>query len=499
MYLVVIGILGLVLTLSRPIYRLVDNPSLVLAATTAATLLPVLAAWLATRKVLRTLDDRPEQPGLGQAAFARGLVILQALLAICHGSILVCTDWLPLCEHTPVVGTWPLVPAVLAVMPFLVSVLLAWLALYPADRAVRQIALEVYLFRGKPVRPVWPRVNYLLYNLRHQVLFVLIPMLLILGAHDVVMRYQRPIARATGLAYAPDLLVGLAAFVVALITPEILRYVWVTQRLPDGPLRDRLMQLAAKLRLRCREILVWRTGGMIVNAAVMGVVAPLRYVLITDGMLEQMDDTKIEAVFGHEAGHVKRHHILFFLLFAFISGCAVTIFSLRTHPLARRDYALYQGLVTLFGLLLAIKWGVLFGWISRRFERQADVYGVRTLALSGLPCVQPCALHAPAGNPGSTPVAGALCSTAAHLFSDALHEVALLNGIRPEARSWRHSSISRRSRFIQELALYPARARRFEHAVGAVKVAIFGVALASGLWAAYELRIWAALLRWFGA
>jgi STE24 endopeptidase len=474
----------------------VGSPSLVLAAATAATLLPVLAAWLATRKVLRTLDDRPEQPSPGQAAFARGLVTLQALLAICHGSILVCTDWLPLCEHTPVVGTWPLVPAVLAVMPFLVSVLLAWLALYPADRAVRQIALEVYLFRGKPVRPVWPRVSYLVYNLRHQVLFVLIPMLLILGAHDVVMRYQRPIEQATRLAYAPDLLVGLAALVVALITPEILRYVWVTQRLPDGPLRDRLTQLAGKLRLRCREILVWRTGGMIVNAAVMGVVAPLRYVLITDGMLEQMDDTKIEAVFGHEAGHVKRHHILFFLLFAFISGCAVTIFSLRTHPLARRDYALYQGLVTLFGLLLAIKWGVLFGWISRRFERQADVYGVRTLALSGLPCVQPCALHAPAGNPGSTPAAGALCSTAAHLFSDALHEVALLNGIRPEARSWRHSSISLRSRFVQELALRPGRARQFERVVWAVKAAIFVTAAVGGVWAARELQIWTSLARW---
>jgi STE24 endopeptidase len=156
-------------------------------------------------------------------------------------------------------------------------------------------------------------------------------------------------------------------------------------------------------------------------------------VLITDGMLEQMDDAKIEAVFGHEAGHVKRHHILFFLLFAFISGCAVTIFSVQTFRLSRRDYALFQWLATGFGLLLAIKWGFLFGWISRRFERQADLFGVRTLALSGLPCAQPCALHTAASNPGGTPLTGALCSTAAHVFADALHEVALLNGIRPSA------------------------------------------------------------------
>ncbi len=497
MYLVVIAILGLVLTLSRPIYRLVSEPALVWSAAAGATLLPALVAALVGRRVLRQLDRHPEQPSLGQAAFSRGLVVLQGLLLLCHGGLLVGTDWMPLCERFPVIGTWPLVAGVLTILPFLVSVVLIWLALYGADRAVRQIALEVYLFRGKPVRPVWSLLHYLLYNLRHQVLFVLIPMLLILGAHDVVMRFDRPLERLTGMPYAADLLVGLAALGVALITPAILRYVWVTQRLPAGPLRDRLMYLAAKLRLRCREILVWRTGGMIVNAAVMGVVAPLRYVLITDGMLEQMNDAKIEAVFGHEAGHVKRHHILFFLLFAFVSGCAVTIFSVQTFKLARRDYALFQWVATGFGLLLAIKWGLVFGWVSRRFERQADVYGVRTLALAGMPCAQPCALHTVPGNPG-TPLTGALCSTAAHVFADALHEVALLNGIRPEARSWRHSSIASRSRFVQELALYPPRAQRFERGVGIIKAGIFVLALIAGIWAAYDLQVWTAVARWFG-
>jgi STE24 endopeptidase len=498
MFLVVLAILGLVLTLSGPIYRLVSEPALVWGAAVGATLLPALVAALVAGRVLRQLDRHPEQPSLGQAAFSRGLVLLQGLLLACHGGLLVCTNWMPLCERTPVIGTWPLVSGVLAILPFLLSVMLSWLALYSADRAVRQIALEVYLFRGKPVRPVWSLAHYLLYNLRHQVLFVLIPMLLILGAHDVAMRYERPLERLTGMPYASDLLVGLAAFVVALITPAILRHVWVTQRLPAGPLRDRLTYLAAKLRLRCREILVWRTGGMIVNAAVMGVVAPLRYVLITDGMLEQMDDTKIEAVFGHEAGHVKRHHILFFLMFAFISGCAATIFSLQTFRLARRDYALFQWLATAFGLLLAVKWGVVFGWISRRFERQADVYGVRTLALSGMPCALPCALHAAPGNPGGAPLTGALCATAAHVFADALHEVALLNGIRPEARSWRHSSIASRSQFVEELALHPPRARRFERRVNLIKAGIFVLALVSGVWAAHDLQVWATLARWFG-
>ena len=496
MYLVVIGMLALILTLSGPVYRLLADPGQIIAAVATATLLPAAVGLLVTRRVLGTLERCPDVPSRGQATFGRGMVVLQALLAVCHGGVFAFTDWRLLCDRTPVVGAWPLVPDMLALVPFLLSIVLVWLAVYPADRAVRQIALEVYLFRGRPVRPVWPLVQYVLYNLRHQVLFILVPMLLIVAADDLALRYRKAILRIVGVPHADELLVGLAALLVAVVTPEILRHIWVTQRLPDGPLRDRLVRLAGKLRLRCRDILVWRSGGMIVNAAVMGVVAPLRYVLITDGMLEQMDDTKIEAVFGHEAGHIKRHHILFFLLFAFISGCIVTIFSLRTQDLARRDHAAYQVLLAVLTLALAVKWGLIFGWISRRFERQADMFGVRTLALSGLPCALPCVVHTPAENPGGPPAPSALCSTAAHIFADALHEVAVLNGIRPEARSWRHSSIAHRSRFLQDLAQNPRRAARVERVALAVKAGIFATALAGGVWAAYELRLWATLFRW---
>lgn len=496
MYLVVVGILALILTLSRPIYPLIRGTEATLAAAATVTVLPALVGVLVTWRVLRQLDRHPHQPSRGQAAFGHGLMLLQMLLAAGHGALLLTTDWLPLGYALPVVGRWVLVPGLIALVPFLLSVLLVWMALYPADRAVRQIALEVYLFRGKPLRPVWPLVAYLTYNLRHQVLFILIPMLLILTAHDIIVLYQQPIARWTRLDAAPDVLIGLAAVTVAIFTPEILRHVWVTQRLPEGPLRDRLLRLGRRLRLRCRDILVWRTGGLVVNAAVMGVVAPLRYVLITDGMLEQMEDAKIEAVFGHEAGHVRRHHIFYFLLFAFVSGCAVTIFTIRTHNLARHDPDLYQTFALLLGVLLALKWGLLFGWISRRFERQADIFGVRTLALAGLPCNAPCALHQP-GNPApASHRVEPLCPTAAHIFGDALHEVALLNGIRPEARSWRHSSIASRSRFLQEAAGFPARLRRFERGVRAIKAGILAAASVGAVWGAFDLRLWDSLARW---
>ncbi len=490
MYLVVIAILALVLTLNGPVYPLVLDTGWTLVTVAVATLLPPLVGLFVGRRVVSVLDRYPENPSRGQTVFGRGAMANQVLLGVGHAFTMLCTNWLRLCNFMPVVGDWPVVPGIIAIVPFLLSVTLVWVAVYPADRAVRQIAVELYLFRGKPLRPVWPLLGYVVFNLRHQVLFILIPMLLILLAHDVIIMAHPAIYELTGRRHAADLLVGFAALLVAVITPAILRYVWVTSRLPESPLRDRLSVLAGKLRLRCREILVWHTGGLIVNAAVMGVIAPLRYVLITDGMLEQMDDVKIEAVFGHEAGHVKRHHIFYFLLYALISGCIVTIFSVQSHELARTDRAAYELLATLVGILLLVKWGLGFGWISRRFERQADVFGARTLALAGVPCAQPCMLHSPSAMPGGRIQGDPLCSTAAHIFSDALNDVALLNGIRPEARSWRHSSIASRSRFLHALAHDPARTRRFEQTVRATKIVILVVAVLMTLWAGYELDAW---------
>ncbi len=494
MYLVVIGITSLVLAFSRSPYPLLGSPQWTIAAVLVVVLLPAAAAWLLCRVVLAKLERYPNEPGRGQHELGRGMFGIQWLLAAMHGGLLLFTEWLSLCARIPQVGRWPLVPGLLACTPLLVSIVLVWMALYPADRAVRQIALEIQLLRGRPVHPVWGLSEYLVYSLRHQVLFVLIPMGMILAARDLIALVEGPLRLV--FPHLPDLLLGAVAGLVAVTAPLIVRYVWVTQRLPDGPLRDRLLMLCRKLRMRVSEILVWRSGGMIVNAAVMGVVAPLRYVLITDAMLEQMDDTRIEAVFGHEAGHVKRRHILFFLLLAFISGCLLTIVSIRVRGL---DPLSAQFLIGLAGVLVGVKWLLAFGWISRRFERQADVFGVRALELAGLPCFAPCAVHSPGqmpAAPGGRAGGAPLCSTAAHVFGSTLNEVAVLNGIPPEARSWRHSSIASRSRFIQRLARDPLEVQRFERQVRRIQIAILAAAMLVGLWAALELQLWRLVLLW---
>lgn len=485
MQLIVIAVLSLVLALHGPLYRLVPGPGATLCAVALVTILPLATAAALSRRVLRRLEASPQDPGPGQELLGAGTLGLQVLVGVSQAALITLTDWLTLCEKLAVVGEWPVVPGLIASVPLLAAVTLVWTALYPAERAVRQIALEVYLLRGKPAHPVWTLGQYVWFNLRHQVLFLLIPTGLILLARDLVVAHE-PALRGR-FPFLPDVLVGGAAAIVAVVTPAIIRLVWATRPLGEGPLRDRLMDLAGKLRLRFNDILVWRCGGMIVNAAVMGVVAPLRYVVITDGMLELLDDDKIEAVFGHEAGHVKRGHLRTLLALAFIVGCLLAVVSARARGLDPHVQQWVGGaavgaLVLVFGLTLVL--------LSHSFERQADLFGVRTLTLAGVPCGGPCVVHGPGGAVQGAAEGAPVCRSAAQVFGLMLNEVARLNGIPPDARDWRHPSISSRSRFVARLALDPQAAERFERRVTRMQWAILAAAAAVGVWAGVELELW---------
>ena len=101
---------------------------------------------------------------------------------------------------------------------------------------------------------------------------------------------------------------------VFLFAPEILRRVLQTQPLPDSPLRRRLEAMCRRVGMRYRDILLWHTQNNMGNAAVMGILPPVRYILLSDLLLERMDDEQIEAVFAHEVGHVVHRHMAWYVV-----------------------------------------------------------------------------------------------------------------------------------------------------------------------------------------
>src|SRR5581483_11377291 len=90
-----------------------------------------------------------------------------------------------------------------------------------------------------------------------------------------------------------------------------------------GPLRDRLLATGRRLKFRCSNVLLWNTRSGMANAMVVGIVPWIRYVVFTDRLVEDFSPEEVEAVFGHEVGHVRHRHMLYYLGFLLVSVVAV--------------------------------------------------------------------------------------------------------------------------------------------------------------------------------
>jgi hypothetical protein len=135
----------------------------------------------------------------------------------------------------------------------------------------------------------------------------------------------------------------------------------------------------------------------------------------------------------------------------------------------------------------------LFGWISRRFERDADVWAIEHTGCPGGYCQPGCPLYdlrqseegeRPQGLPKDR-----LCPPAVKCFSGALQRVALLNAIPQRARSWRHSSIGSRVDLLYRLSSVPGELDKFRRMIGWIKACLWAAAIA-GAGGAVLLEVW---------
>jgi hypothetical protein len=112
---------------------------------------------------------------------------------------------------------------------------------------------------------------------------------------------------------------------------------------------------------------------------------------------------------------------------------------------------------------LAMFW--LFGWVSRRFERQADTFAAHHLSTSWDP------------NDAQT---GTITAEAAATVCSALETIARLNAVTPRRRSWRHGSIAWRQAYLQTLVGQPLARLPIDRQIRLVRVAAV-MALAAGV------------------
>jgi len=453
-----------------------------LIVTSLPLMLAFAGAWTAKR-ASRLHDKHPEAPQIGQRFHHRAVFLLRMGLFVGFAGAALLTPWPDWFDFGRITPALQILGDLIVLSPFLVGALILWITAYPVERALRFWSDPQFDDRPPTAGSRWKLGAYLDFNLRHHLLVIAAPMTLILFAANMIRGYDAALRRWSGWVWTPDVLLAVVAAAVFVIAPVLLCRIWRTAPLEQGPLRARLEEICRRIGLRCRDILLWKSDGIMINAAVMGIFAPVRYVLLSDALLATMSPRQIEAVFGHEAGHVRHRHIQHFLVFALVGWLAVAgLMEGLARASTGSDALTNLSSVTIQGIGMAVTvlfWGFGFGWISRRFERQADLFGARCVTPEGQECDRPCSVHLDAGT--SRTEDGRVCATAAAIFASALQRVALLNGIPLEERSWRHSSIGSRVRFLHSLAGDPARAARFERLIRRTKTTLVTAAFVGGV------------------
>jgi STE24 endopeptidase len=208
-------------------------------------------------------------------------------------------------------------------------------------------------------------------------------------------------------------------------------------RLAPGAMRDRLIQMCRSQGVSVRDLLVWRTHGSMSNGAVVGVLGPLRYILLTDALLDSLSEREVEAVMAHEIAHVRHRHMIWLALAMLASvgvfaSVAATVAEVAGLGSARGgDVTLWEWLIAGAAFAAGL---TAFGFVSRRFEWQSDAFAVQHL--SGARRRR---------EPGEAAAPIAVVAPAAIVaMVGALESVARLNHIPVRKFSWRHGSIASR-------------------------------------------------------
>jgi STE24 endopeptidase len=357
-------------------------------------------------------------------------------------------------RHVLVSGLWFL-PGVelLLLAPFFTGLFFSWSLFYDVERQAHALAAsgEEPGFMGR-----WTYVGLQ----ARQNLLLIVPPLVLLLVQQAFLRFFPSLQKNETFmtVFGVTLLVG--AFVSI---PWLLRVLLGLKPLPEGSLRSRLLTTAGRLKFRFNDILLWDTKNTVANAMVTGPLPFLRYVVVTDRLVRDLSEEEVEAVFGHEVGHIKHHHMTFYLLFllgslvalagvwrlavGFLKSETFYTFHQQNLPWLSDWLGTFEALAVIPLLtVVAVYIVVVFGYLSRRCERQADIFGCRTVSVPA--------------------------------FISALEKVADLNGMSRDKpgwlSSWQHSTIARRVDFLQRMTADPRLEPSFQLRVGLVK---WGVAL----------------------
>ncbi len=312
---------------------------------------------------------------------------------------------------------------------------------------------------------------FLRFNLQTNLPIVL-PWIVLSLAFDLLLTLPYP--RFTDFLLSPwgDLLFFLFFVVfIALFFPPMIRRLWNCQPMEDGPLRREIEQFCRSQNFSS-DILYWPLfEGRVLTAGIMGIVPKFRYLLVTRALLDVLDKEELESVVAHEIGHVKKRHmvlyILLFLGFSILAGAAaeplavVLLSSNWFYQLLDWLRVSPEGLLTFLSsvlvlVLLVLYFRFLFGFFIRNFERQADLYVFKAQG-SSQPLIR------------------------------SFEKIAALSGNIRNKKNWHHFGLGERIDFLEKCENDRQLVRRQDVKVY-VSLILYVFCLGAGIWALHLMK-----------
>ena len=276
----------------------------------------------------------------------------------------------------PVFTTLPTLEALLFLGLFVFYLALVWTCAHGAYKKLYRSDIS--------------KKSYVLSNITFSIP-VLLPWILLSGIADLIkaLPFEWP-GRFLETTEGEVTYFLLFLFVVAIIGPVIVQKFWRCKPLPSGEHRKRIENLCKKAGLAYADILYWPIfGGKMITAGVMGLIKKFRYILVTPSLLRLLEPEEIDAVIAHEIGHVKRKHLVFYLLFfvgymllSYVTFDIILFGIIYAEPVywfinktGFDQTTIFSGLFSLVIIIVfLIYFRFIFGFYMRNFERQADIY-----------------------------------------------------------------------------------------------------------------------------
>jgi len=358
----------------------------------------------------------------------------------------------------PLAGRFSALTGLAGLLVFAVYMVILWGEAFAAYSAI-------YPSRLNRSRFVWSQLRF---NLP-----IILPWLLLSLAADLIALL--PWAFLKKWLESPAGEIGFfVVFMIVLVVffPALIRPLWGLRPMPDGPQRRDIEDFCRRHGFRVREIMLWPLyEGEGLTAGVMGLVRRWRFLLITPALLKILDQDELAGVIGHEFGHVKRHHLLFYVLF-FLGYLvlAYSFFDLHIYLLLASNWAMDLllphpgGPGTLWSILLTVPAVILmivyfryiFGVFMRNFERQADLFAFR------------------------------LTGTIKGLISS-LEKIAFYSGQSRNVPSWHHFSVAQRVDYLDKAGKNPALVKGHDRKVRFM-IAAYCLGLVLVAWAGFHVH-----------